>query len=391
MGDFNFDNIRPYTEKEAKDAILRITQQPEFQTILDHIFDKSIHHTLIEKTRKAKNVHEFQKFFMHPLVEKILKETSLGLSTSGFEKLEDHKSHLLIANHRDITLDSSILAKVFIDHNLKTPEVTWGDNLMVSPFVVDFGKINRMITVFREGSPRELLINSKRLSAYIRNKIINGESSVWIAQSKGRTKDGNDKTDVGVLRMLSLEGSEDILTRIKLLNIIPVSISFEWEPCDSLKLKELYISRNKRYEKEPTEDLNSIIGGIFGWKGHVNLSVGDPLNDKISAEFEHMNSKEILQKVAALIDESIYSNYKLWPSNYLAYDLLKNTSRYSEYYTDETKNEMSKRLKSVLKKTGGVIKDLDIPEATKIFYSIYANPVINKMKITSPLEASSAH
>ncbi|MBN2638186.1 MAG: acyltransferase [Bacteroidales bacterium] len=375
--EFNFDNIRPYTEEEAKGAIQRITHQDEFQAILDYIFDKKEHNLLKKEASEAKTIHEFQKAFMGPLVRNIQNKTTDGVSASGFENLKNVDPRLFIANHRDITLDSSILANQMVEHGLETCEVTWGDNLMVSPFVVDFGKINRMITVFREGSPREMLVMSQRLSAYIRHSISEKKKSVWIAQSKGRTKDGNDKTDIGVLKMLMLSGKDSLLENIKELNITPVTISFEWEPCDTLKLRELYISIKEKYIKEKTEDLNSIIGGITGHKGHIHISIGNSINTMLNHYHESLSQKDLLKEVSGLIDLEIYRSFKLWPTHYYAYDLLFNTTKFNKNYSDLTAKLFNERKEKALKKIGNQISDYKTAES--IFLKIYANPVINKI------------
>ena len=379
--ELNFDNIRPYTESEAREAIQRITQQIEFQTILDYIFEKKHHDALRKKAAASQSIHEFQREFMKPLVQKIQQNTSDGVSSSGFEKLSETEPRLFIANHRDITLDSSILANQLVEHGLQTCEVTWGDNLMVSPFVVDLGKINRMITVFREGSPREMLIMSKRLSAYIRKKITQNKQSVWIAQGKGRTKDGNDQTDIVVLKMLTLSGEGSLLEKVKALNMTPATISFEWEPCDALKVKELYISRKKKYVKEAKEDLNSIIGGILGEKGHIHLAIGQPVNELLNDTHNNLADKDLLKEVSQFIDQDIYRHFKLWPTHYLAYDTLNNTNKFADHYTVETKEKFETRQQKALERIASNISDRAVAE--KIFLSIYAAPVINKIKTGS--------
>lgn len=378
MGEMNFDNIRPYTEEEAREAIQRITRKSEFKTILSYIFDEDQHEELTHKARQAKSIHEFQNDFMKPLVMRILSNTSKGVSDSGFEKLTPDRPRLFVANHRDITLDSSILAALLVEHGYESCEFTWGDNLMVSPFVEDFGKINRMITVFREGTPRQTLLNSRKLSAYIRRRILDDKKAAWIAQSKGRTKNGDDKTDVGVLKMLTLDGKEKLSEKIEMLNITPVSISFEWEPCDILKTKELYISTKRKYIKDKKEDLNSIIGGIMGQKGHIHLAVCNPVNQFTKAWNSEMTNKEFFQNLALQIDKEIYENYKLWPSNFLAYDLLNKSNKFKDHYDKETEEIFNGHLRKTL---SGIEVDGNEEDTVRhLFLSIYANPVINKLK-----------
>ncbi len=380
MSEFNFDDIRPYTEEEAQEAIKRIVVQDELKTILEYLFGKGNHTELTGLASGAVSIADFQKKFMEPLVLKILNDTSDGLSTSGFNSSADI-SRLFIANHRDITLDSSILASVLVEKNRKACEFTWGDNLMVSPFVTDLGKINRMITVFREGKPRETLYNAQKLSAYIHGKITQDNHSVWIAQRKGRAKDGNDKTDVGVLKMLSLAGEGDLITRLTTLNITPVSISFEWEPCDARKIREIYISQSVNYVKKQNEDLQSIIGGILSKKGRIHLAMGKSINEKFNQLNTNLPTNELLQQIAHLIDIEIYRNYRLWPSNFLAYDRLNHWQQFDNQYTEKTKNHFEDRMQQAVAEKEG-----DKSDAIELFLKMYAQPVINKLQHHLPLD-----
>jgi len=378
MSEFNFDDIRPYTEEEAQEAIKRIVVQDELRTILEYLFGKGNHTDLTKLASEAVSIADFQKKFIKPLVLKILGDTSDGLSTSGFDSSADI-SRLYIANHRDITLDSSILASVLVEKNKEACEFTWGDNLMVSPFVTDMGKINRMITVFREGKPRETLYNAQKLSAYIRKKITKDNHSVWIAQRKGRAKDGNDKTDVGVLKMLSLSGEGDLITRLMALNITPVSISYEWEPCDARKIREIYISQSKNYVKTQNEDLQSIIGGILSKKGRIHIAMGKSINHEYNKINKGLPNNELLQQIAHLIDIEIYRNYRLWPTNFLAYDLLHKTQQFTDHYTEGTKIGFEERMKQAV-----AGKDGDKSDAIELFLKMYAQPVINKLQYDLP-------
>jgi len=381
MAGFNFDDIRPYTEEEALIAIQRIVGQYELKSILEYLFGKGNHKSLIKLAMEATSIMDFQKNFMSPLVQKILKDTSAGLSTSGFAAISNNNPRLFIANHRDITLDSSILAKFLVAKNLTPCEFTWGHNLMVSPFITDLGKINRMITVFRKGKPSDTLFNAQKLSAYIHNKITKDKLSVWIAQQKGRAKDGNDKTEVGVLKMLSLSGEGDLITRLSALNITPISISYEWEPCDALKLKEIYISQSKVYVKKQDEDFQSIIGGILGKKGHIHLGIGDPINTKTQQLDTTLSNNEFLQQLATLINIEIYKNYHLWPTNFVAYDLLHQSHQYTNQYTDKIESDFKERMTKAIAEN-----ENNKNEVIRLFLKIYAEPVINKLKYKLPLD-----
>ncbi len=376
MEGMDFNNIRPYNEREAQEAIQRVVKQHEFQSITSFVFGEDRVKEIAAQAAGSKSINEFQHNFMRPLVWEIVKKTTVNLSVSGFKELKPETPHILIGNHRDITLDSSILATLLQDYNI-TMAITWGDNLMVSPFVTDLGKINRTITVFRGGSQREILLNSKRLSTYIRKLITEEKLSVWIAQRKGRSKNGDDRTDPGVLKMLSLSGKGSFPDKLKSLNIRPVCVSYEWEPCDIQKVKEFYISSKENYIKSEDEDLNSILGGITGQKGRVHYSIGKPMNEKLENFKRAIPNNEHLLQLSELIDVEIFENYRLWPNNFLAWDRLNQSSKFKSRYSADTERAFEKRIAELLEKAkplGG-----NDNEFIKLFLSLYAQPLQNKL------------
>lgn len=377
MENLDFDLIRPYNDQEVIEAIPRIIKDPKFHLMMDFLFKSEEKKDIVANILESKNSNDFQMSLTIKAVKRILKMTTDGISDSGFENLDHNKGYTFLANHRDIVLDSSILGLINHQYGNTTPQTTWGNNLMVSPLIVDLGKSNQMITVYREGSPKELLHNSIRLSAFIRHSIIQNSQSIWIAHRKGRAKDGCDCTDVSILKMLSLYGKENIKDKLTSLNITPAAISYEWEPCDSMKTRELFLSKDANYKKADDEDFNSIIGGLTGQKGKVNITMGNPINNDIKdIDLSHFTNNEFLEVVSKLIDKQIFLNYHLWPSNYLAFDLINNSNTYSKHYTNDTKIILEKRLEETyncIGKKNDEIKD--------IFLRIYANPVINKNKI----------
>ena len=372
----DFENIRPYNEEEALQAIQRIVKQSEFHSILSSVFGHEKVKEMTAQATRSQSVTEFQHNFMRPLVWEIVKNTTENLSVSGFKVLQPGTPHVFIGNHRDITLDSSILATLLQDYNIWL-SITWGDNLMVSPFVTDLGKINRTITVFRGGSPREMLLNSKRLSTYIRKIITEENLSVWIAQRKGRSKNGNDKTDPGVLKMLSLSGKGSFPDKLKSLNIRPVCVSYEWEPCDIQKVKELYVSSKENYIKSEDEDLKSILGGVTGQKGRVHYSIGKPVNEKLENFKTDIPNNEHLLRLSELIDVEIFENYRLWPNNFLAWDRLNQSSKFASRYSADTERAFEKRIEELLEKAKPLGGNGDA--FIKLFLLLYAQPLQNKL------------
>lgn len=379
MHELDFDIIRPYNDNEIQEAIPRIISDDTFHLMMDYLFTSDKKELILADLVNVSNITEFQRVFSLPVVQSIVNKTSEGVTYSGFENLNKENSYLYIANHRDIVLDSSILAETHLKVGFKTHQATWGSNLMVSPLIVDLGKANQMITVFREGSPKELLLNSKRLSAYLRKSITELNKSVWIAQRKGRAKNGFDKTDVSILKMLTLSGNKDIKSKLLELNITPVAISYEWEPCDAMKVREVYLSRDHNYVKAEDEDFKSILGGLISNKGRIHVSMGTPINNEIlEIDNSNINNNGFVGKIAELIDIQIYTNYKLWPSNYLAYDLLNNTAIFSKNYNNNTKTILEERYDNTAKVT-----HQDNNDIRELFLLLYANPVINRLKIVS--------
>lgn len=297
----DYDSIRPYRQDEIPEALKRILANPTFQNILDFLFPGEDQEALKEIIANTKSREEFHKNFMVQVISSIAEKTSDQLTFSGIDQLEKDKGYIFVANHRDIILDSSFLALGLVKHGLISCEITWGDNLMISPFIVDLGKVNGMITVFREGSPKEMLRNSQILSSYIRESVTERKQSVWIAQRKGRTKDGTDKTDPSILKMLSLSGQPPPPGSLKNLNITPVSISYEWEPCDIMKVRELYISQQTTYVKQKDEDLQSIIGGVAAYKGKIHLTVGNT----VERDFDNLDTSVHNNLIQRLTDDHV--------------------------------------------------------------------------------------
>ncbi len=371
----DFDSIRPFRDDEIAPAIERIVSSQKFQSVLDFLFPNET-----EKYRqifaRSKSVKEIQSKFMQAAIRSIIAKSSDGLTTSGFEGYKD-SGHIILSNHRDILLDSGILNIILMEQDYETAEITFGNNLIISPFFESVAKVNKMITVIRDGSPRELLFNSIRLSSYISNEIINKKNSVWVAQRPGRTKNGDDKTAVSILKMLSFYEKDNFHKALKKLDIIPLSISYEWEPCDIMKIRETYLSKQATYVKDKTEDLQSTLGGIVNQKGRIHFALGKPLNNYLDdIKFEKYNN-DYLALVATQIDKEIYRNYKLWPNNYLAYDILENDNKYDGEYNNDDVARFKKHFSNVEK----LLPDGNMNELWNMFLHIYANPVYNYLLV----------
>lgn len=373
----DIDDIRPYNDQEINQALKRIISDPFFDSILGFLFPDRDKNKIRESLASTYSSHDFQLNFMHPLVYSIVNKTSDGLTSDGFEQLIPDVPYLFVANHRDIVLDSAILQVLLFDHGHNTSEITFGSNLMINQFVIDMGKVNRMFKVERGGNKIELIRNSRILSNYLRHTITVKKNSIWIAQRPGRAKDGNDKTEAGLLKMFNMTGHGTFEESFRELNIVPLVISYEYEPCCAFKVKELLeISIHGTYQKKPDEDLKSIIGGLTQHKGRIHMSIGKPVNNYLDQlnQKDSLNNK--LSQLAKLIDYEVYRHYRLWPNNYIAYDLLYDRSEYSEHYSPGEKEAF---LRYMANETSGL--EGDSKKIREQFLNIYANPLSNAIKV----------
>ena len=370
-----FDNIRPFYDAEVNEAIHSSVNHPMMKALMDFTFPDVDDAVWKEQLKKTHSIRDFQCNFIYQSVQKVLEKSSEGLTTSGFEKLEKNTSYLFISNHRDIILDTSLLNVCLFDHGLVMTASAIGDNLVKKTFLKTLSKLNRNFLVQRGLAPRELLESSKLMSEYIGQLLLRENRSVWIAQREGRTKDGNDATHSGVLKMLAM-GSDvpKITDYFKKIKIVPVSISYEYDPTDALKMPQLIAEANDEiYIKEKNEDFITLLSGIIGQKKRIHIHVGDILEaelDKIAEEFDN-NNKQI-QAIAQAIDDSILQSYKLWPTNYIAYDLLHKTNNHKHLYTENEKSLFERRLEMRI--------DENNPLMMESFLAMYANPVVNKSK-----------
>jgi 1-acyl-sn-glycerol-3-phosphate acyltransferase len=370
-----FDAIRPFYETEVNEALQSVIPHPMMKALMNFTFPEMEDEVWKAQLKKTHSIRDFQCNFIYHTVQKILENSSDGLTTSGFEHLEKNNSYLFISNHRDILLDTTLLnAALFQNGHLMTASAI-GDNLVQKSFIKTLARLNRNFLVLRGLSPREMLQSSKLLSEYMRQLLLHENRSVWIAQREGRTKDGNDETNPGVLKMIGMASDEaDVMHYFKKLKIVPVSISYEYDPTDVLKMPQLLAEANNEvYVKSKNEDLNTILSGVMGQKKRIHLHIGKVLDteiDRIVADNDSSNKQ--IQALAQEIDDAILSNYKLWPTNFIAYDIVHKTSTYSHLYTESEKSLFERRLEMRI--------GLDNPIALEGFLAMYANPVANKFK-----------
>ncbi|MFY7743359.1 MAG: 1-acyl-sn-glycerol-3-phosphate acyltransferase [Flavobacterium sp.] len=370
-----FDTIRPYSDTEVNDGIRSVVHHPMMKALMNFTFPEQDDSVWKEQLVRTHSIRDFQINFVYHSIQKVLQRSSEGLTTSGFEKLEKNTAYLFISNHRDIILDTSLLNVSLFDHGLVMTASAIGDNLVKKDFLLKLSKLNRNFLVQRGLPPRELLQSSKLMSEYIGQLLFRENRSVWIAQREGRTKDGNDATHQGVLKMLAMGTDEEqVMDYFKKMKIVPVSISYEYDPTDALKMPQLMAEANNEvYIKEKNEDFITLLSGIMGQKKRIHIHVGDIMNDEMEViKKNEDNSNRQIQALAQVIDDSILSTYKLWPTNFIAYDLLHKSEQYQHLYTEEEKSLFERRLEMKI--------DSQNPKMVESFLSMYANPVINKMK-----------
>ncbi len=370
-----FDAIRPFYDAEVNDAILESLHHPMMKALMNFSFPDVEDTVWMEQLKKTHSIRDFQCNFIYNSVQKVLEKTSEGLTTSGFEKLQKNTSYLFISNHRDILLDTTLLNAALFEHGLVMTASAIGDNLVKKSFIKVLAKLNRNFLVKRGLTPREMLESSKLLSEYIGQLLLRENRSVWIAQREGRTKDGNDATNPGVLKMLGMGSDEqDLMDYFKKMKIVPVSISYEYDPTDALKMPQLLAEANQEvYVKEKNEDFVTLMQGVLGPKRRIHIHVGDVLDKEIeSIKTEFDNSNKQVQALAQAIDDSILSHYSLWPTNYIAYDIVNESNMHSHLYSDNEKSLFERRLEMRI--------DHENPIALQSFLAMYANPVVNKLK-----------
>lgn len=369
-----FEDIRPYNDAEIPAAMQRLTANTAFPMVAAWLFPDWSTQKVRDILLSARSVDEFQEAFMIPCVASIIRQTTDGVTFSGLDKLDKSQKYLLVSNHRDIVLDAMIITWKMRLEGLGTPEITFGANLMKGELPIDFGKSNKMFKVERPSttaSPREFFAFSQRLSAYIRNSITVKHEHVWIAQRNGRTKDGDDCTDQGIIKMFGMSGPDDKVEALSQLNIVPVSVSYEWEPCDVLKVLEIYESSQRgTYTKKPGEDLNSILTGLLAPKGRVHFEICDPVRKEDLLALDGFTRSRFNKEVAELLDRRILGGYKLWPNNYIAHDIRFGQTKYASQYTPAQRAAFKERLALLSK-----FDTCDIDTLKDLMLSIYATPV----------------
>jgi len=370
-----FESISPYTDEEAVVALGKLAEHPLLSEFSTKFFPDQSPDFLKTILKNIKSIDEFQVLVMSKFVEWVLERTVRNFSYDGISNIDPQKRFLALSNHRDIIFDPAITQLVLFRNGIPLTEIAVGDNLVSSQTIEYLLRSNRMIKVVRGITARELYLSSQMLSKYIRLNITEQRSSIWLAQRQGRTKNGYDVTEQGLLKMLDMSGSSDFQKNFEELNIIPMSISYEYEPCDILKARELVISRKQKYVKAEGEDLNSILVGIQQPKGNVHLNIGLPLTSEEIAEAALCDKNDRYQLIRHAVDKRVIEGYRLWKTNYIAYDLVNQSYKYSHLYEPADVEQFVTYMQHQLDTVEPEINRADL---RRIFLEIYSNPVVSK-------------
>jgi glycerol-3-phosphate O-acyltransferase len=368
-----FDDIRPYRDEEIPEVMDRLVKDPVFEKALSNLYKSK---EAVEKVKyllsRTCMVDDFQTNFMVPYLENIIRTSTTGVTVGGLGNLDKEKSYLFISNHRDIILDAALLNYEIHKSGLRTTEIAIGSNLLIRQWITDLVKLNRAFVVKRNIPVKQMLEASKNLSDYIRHTITNNGDSIWIAQREGRTKNGDDKTQSAVLKMLNMSNGGTFEKGFNELNIIPLSISYEVEPCGNEKVAELLMRQsNPDFKKSEQDDLWNMVSGLNNQKGRIHFQFGQPI-EGLDAMGASGNKNVALKKLAECVDNCIYENYRLWPNNYIAYDELNETDKYKNNYTESDKKAFlgltHERLQLV---------HADRADAMELWLKMYSAPVDN--------------
>lgn len=382
MNTHEFDEIRPYEEGEMKQALNDLLADRHFNKMMQGMvpwLPKGIRNGFFKLMFiGVKTPLDFQLRFMKHVVRYVLRKYAHGYSLDH-KSISNKGNYLFISNHRDIVLDSAILDLMLHEaHFPTTCEIALGDNLLIYPWIKILVRMNKAFIVRRSLKAKEMLESSVLMSRYMHYSITEKKENIWIAQREGRAKDSSDHTQDSVLKMLALGGEGTIVEKLKTLNIVPLTISYEYDPCDYLKAQEFQLKRDDpSWKKSKQDDLDNMRIGIFGFKGHVHYHTSTPVNTWID-ELKDLPKTEVYKEIAQRLDKAIHAGYKLYPGNYIAYDELNGTSTFSQHYGEREKNVFDKYVSQQIAK-------IDIPNKDEAFLrerilTMYANPVVNKLQ-----------
>lgn len=375
-----FDAIRPFEPEELPVVFERLLGNAQFAQVVAYVFKDVPFDMLAQKMRACKTNLEFQVAFCYPFIKGLLQKASLGCDMN-VDAIDMEKRYTFVSNHRDIVLDSALLDVLLVDAGCKTTcEIAIGDNLLSLPWVKDLVRINKSFIVERSVSLRQMLLSSKRLSDYMHLVIAQKHDNVWIAQREGRAKDSNDRTQESIIKMMVMGGEGSLVERLKGLHIVPLAISYEYDPCDFLKAQEFQLKRDiADWKKGPMDDVVSMQTGIMGYKGHIHYDAAPCIDAWLDTLDPDMPKADFFKAVATHIDEEVFRRYRLYPSNYVALDELEGTTAHADRYTAEQKAQFDGYIAQQMAKIQ--LPDKDEAFLRERLLTMYANPVRNQEQL----------
>lgn len=375
-----FDAIRPFEPEELPEVFERLLGNAQFAQVVAYVFKDVPYDMLAQKMRACKTNLDFQVAFCYPFIKGLLQKASLGCDIN-VDAIDMEKRYTFVSNHRDIVLDSALLDVMLIEAGCKTTcEIAIGDNLLSLPWVKDLVRINKSFIVERSVSLRQMLLSSKRLSDYMHLVIAQKHDNVWIAQREGRAKDSNDRTQESIIKMMVMGGEGSLVERLKGLHIVPLAISYEYDPCDFLKAQEFQLKRDiADWKKGPMDDVVSMQTGIMGYKGHIHYEAAPCIDAWLDTLDPDMPKADFFKAVATHIDDEVFRRYRLYPSNYVALDELEGTTAHADRYTAEQKAQFDGYIAQQMAK-------IQLPNKDEAFLrerllTMYANPARNQEQL----------
>ena len=375
-----FDAIRPFEPEELPEVFERLLGNAQFAQVVAYVFKDVPFDMLAQKMRACKTNLEFQVAFCYPFIKGLLQKASLGCDMN-VDAIDMEKRYTFVSNHRDIVLDSALLDVLLVDAGCKTTcEIAIGDNLLSLPWVKDLVRINKSFIVERSVSLRQMLLSSKRLSDYMHLVIAQKHDNVWIAQREGRAKDSNDRTQESIIKMMAMGGEGSLVERLKGLHIVPLAISYEYDPCDFLQAQEFQLKRDiADWKKGPMDDVVSMQTGIMGYKGHIHYDAAPCIDAWLDTLDPDMPKADFFKAVATHIDEEVFRRYRLYPSNYVALDELEGTTAHADRYTAEQKAQFDGYIAQQMAKIQ--LPDKDEAFLRERLLTMYANPARNQEQL----------
>lgn len=376
-----YDDIRPFDPEELPAAFERLLSDAQFQQVLGYLYPGVPLEAVKTKMMACKTNLEFQLAFCYGFLKDLMAKASKGFDMN-VEAVDVTKRYTFVSNHRDIVLDSALLDVLLYDAGFNTTcEIAIGDNLLSLPWVKDLVRLNKSFIVQRSLLPREFLMASKKMAEYMHYVVGEKNDNIWIAQREGRAKDSNDRTQPSILKMMAMGGEGSPVDRLRQLHIVPLAISYEYDPCDFLKAAEFQLRRDvPGWKKTALDDVNSMRTGIMGYKGEVHYHCAPCIDGFLDNLSPDIPKTKVFDVIAEHIDKEIFKNYRLYPSNYIALDMLEGNEAHAGRYTADDKAVFEKYLQ-------GQIARIDIPNKDEAFLrermlTMYANPARNSLAVT---------